>query len=121
MKLIQNHLRNQWQAGLIIGFIAREEAEQLLLKCTPGTFLLRFPESVIGGVSVTSVQKNDEGQLEVCMYEPLCREDLDRRRTKFSDVIQQSSKWTHLYPNIPKEIAFSDDFSCDPRIESSFY
>lgn len=48
MKLTRDHLRAPWCANLIIGFIDREKAENMLLKCDPGTFLLRFSDSELG-------------------------------------------------------------------------
>lgn len=47
-KLVRHHLKEPWQKGLIIGFISKQSATDLLIKCTPGTFLLRFSESAIG-------------------------------------------------------------------------
>lgn len=48
MKLTRDQLRQPWTNGLIIGFINKRQAEEMLLKCTPGTFLLRFSDSELG-------------------------------------------------------------------------
>lgn len=48
MKLTRDQLRGPWTEGLIIGFISKREAEEKLLKCQPGTFLLRFSDSELG-------------------------------------------------------------------------
>lgn len=48
MKLTRDQLRGPWTEGLIIGFINKRQAEEMLLKCTPGTFLLRFSDSELG-------------------------------------------------------------------------
>lgn len=48
MKLTRHHLRNPWTEGRIIGFINKKQAEEMLLKCSPGTFLLRYSDSELG-------------------------------------------------------------------------
>lgn len=48
MKLTRDQLRGPWTEGLIIGFINKRQAEEMLLKCPPGTFLLRFSDSELG-------------------------------------------------------------------------
>lgn len=48
MKLTRDQLRGPWTEGLIIGFINKRQAEEMLLKCAPGTFLLRFSDSELG-------------------------------------------------------------------------
>lgn len=48
MKLTRDQLRGPWTEGLIIGFINKRQAEETLLKCPPGTFLLRFSDSELG-------------------------------------------------------------------------
>ncbi|ESN95364.1 hypothetical protein HELRODRAFT_179435 [Helobdella robusta] len=45
LHLIHEHIKPEWQKGLVCGFISREESEKKLLKEKPGTFLLRFSES----------------------------------------------------------------------------
>lgn len=48
MKLTRDQLRGPWTEGLIIGFINKRQAEEKLLQCPPGTFLLRFSDSELG-------------------------------------------------------------------------
>jgi len=48
MKLTKDKLRDQWKKDLIVGFISRRQTEEKLMNSTPGTFLLRFSDSVIG-------------------------------------------------------------------------
>lgn len=48
MKLTRDQLRYPWTDGLIIGFINKRQAEEMLLKCAAGTFLLRFSDSELG-------------------------------------------------------------------------
>lgn len=51
MKLIHDHLSKFWQAGIIMGFVERDQAEKILINCSIGTFLLRFTETIIGKYS----------------------------------------------------------------------
>lgn len=53
MKLTRDQLRGPWTEGLIIGFINKRQAEEMLLKCPPGTFLLRFSDSELGKMRLT--------------------------------------------------------------------
>lgn len=48
MKVTREHLRGPWNDGSIVGFIHKRTAEDLLLKCNRGTFLLRFSDSELG-------------------------------------------------------------------------
>lgn len=50
MKLTRDQLRGPWTEGLIIGFINKRQAEEKLLQCPSGTFLLRFSDSELGMV-----------------------------------------------------------------------
>lgn len=61
MKLTRDQLRGPWTEGLIIGFINKRQAEEKLLQCPPGTFLLRFSDSELG--IVLSVNKFNESKL----------------------------------------------------------
>lgn len=39
----------------ILGFIRKKEAEEMLAKCPKGTFLLRFSDSELGGITIAWV------------------------------------------------------------------
>lgn len=60
MKLTRDQLRGPWTEGLIIGFINKRQAEEMLLKCAPGTFLLRFSDSELGMCSVLCVDPRSQ-------------------------------------------------------------
>ena len=42
--------------SLILGFLDKREAHEMLLRCQPGTFIVRFTESEPGGVSIVWVK-----------------------------------------------------------------
>ena len=52
MKLTKEDLRGLWIDGALLGFISRVEAEEYLHKSENGTFLIRFSDSELGGVTV---------------------------------------------------------------------
>jgi signal transducer and activator of transcription 5B len=55
MKLTREHLRGPWVDGSIIGFVGRSQAEEMLVACQAGTFLLRFSDSELGGITIAWV------------------------------------------------------------------
>ena len=60
-----------------MGFISRQEAEDFLHKSENGTFLIRFSDSELGGVTVAWITVNEStGQREVAMLQPFTRKDL---------------------------------------------
>ena len=46
---------------LLMGFISRQEAEDFLHKSENGTFLIRFSDSELGGVTVAWITVNETG------------------------------------------------------------
>lgn len=46
----------------VAGFVSKNTAHDLLKDCNPGTFLLRFSEGEVGGVSVAYVSFTDAGK-----------------------------------------------------------
>ena len=59
-----------------MGFISRQEAEDFLHKSENGTFLIRFSDSELGGVTVAWITVNEAGHREVAMLQPFTRKDL---------------------------------------------
>lgn len=46
----------------VAGFVSKVDAHKVLESCTPGTFMLRFSDSELGGVSVAYVQRMENGE-----------------------------------------------------------
>lgn len=46
-----------------MGFVSKEMERTLLKDREPGTFLLRFSESHLGGITFTWVEHNDNGEV----------------------------------------------------------
>ncbi|KAM6308005.1 signal transducer and activator of transcription 2 isoform 2-T3 [Podargus strigoides] len=59
--LLQEHLRQLWKDGLILGFVSRKQEKKLLKGKRTGTFLIRFSESILGGVTCTWVEHPESG------------------------------------------------------------
>ena len=52
LSLTQQHMQLMWKKEHIMGFVEKDEAKNLLLQQPEGTFLLRFSDSTLGGVTV---------------------------------------------------------------------
>lgn len=55
MKLTREHLKGPWMDGNILGFVRKKQAEEMLANCAFGTFLMRFSDSELGGVTIAWV------------------------------------------------------------------
>lgn len=116
MKLTREHLRNPWNDRLIMGFVHKRSAEDMLMKCQMGTFLLRYSDSELGGITIAWVGEN-EGQPQIFMLQPFLAKDFAIK--SLPDHIQDLSQLTLLYPNQPKEKAFGKFYSTFPQEQSS--
>jgi len=101
MNLTANHMRGPWSEGYIMGFVSKNRAEELLMAREGGTFLLRFSDSELGGVTIAYVRQ-DTHQKNVFMVAPFTTKDLSQR--SIADVIFDLQEYlTFLFPNTPKE------------------
>ncbi|XP_028967482.1 signal transducer and activator of transcription 5A [Galendromus occidentalis] len=103
MKLTREHLKSLWVDGAVWGFIGRREAEEMLLKKAVGTFLLRFSDSELGGVTIAWVNEN-EGLKEILMIQPFSAKDFQIR--SLADRVSDLQNLLYLYPDIPRDQAF---------------
>uniref|UniRef100_A0AAY5L6A7 Signal transducer and activator of transcription n=1 Tax=Esox lucius TaxID=8010 RepID=A0AAY5L6A7_ESOLU len=68
LELIKKHLLPIWNDNCIMGFVSKETERSLLKDREPGTFLLRFSESHLGGITFTWVEQSENGEaLLVCL------------------------------------------------------
>lgn len=105
LKVTREHLRGLWSDGNIMGFVGRKQAEEMLLKKSTGTFLLRFSDSELGGVTIAWVAEGQEGPQQECyMIQPFTSRDFGIRG--LADRINDLKHLTYLYPDIPKDQAF---------------
>ena len=92
MNLTTTHLKGPWSQGYVMGFVSKEEVKKILLNPSlePGTFVLRFSDSMIGGVSIAY----GGGQRDVKQLEPVTAKYLSTR--SIGDVIFDL-KLTYVY------------------------
>lgn len=105
LKLTKDNLKDQWNKKLIVGFVHRKTAEDMLSACPVGTFLLRFSDSELGGLTVAWKAKSANGLSdEYYMLQPFTSRDFAIRN--LSDRLNDLKHLTYLYPDIPKNVAF---------------
>jgi signal transducer and activator of transcription 5B len=138
--LTKEHLSPLWQAERIVGFVGKKGCVDLLLgsvygePAPIGTFLLRFSETELGGITIAWVSSSDISSMmpalddrvqissrnsptntsaNVVMHlEPFYAKDLHTRA--LADRIRDLKDIICLYPNIPKDEAFEAYYSPIP-------
>ncbi|XP_043068315.1 signal transducer and transcription activator isoform X5 [Drosophila bipectinata] len=112
MKLTKDHMLGMWKAGCIMGFINKAKAQDALLRSnTIGTFLLRFSDSELGGVTIAYV--NEMGS--VTMLAPWTARDF--QVLNLADRIRDLDVLRWLHPSDtsmvaqPRDRAFGEFFS----------
>jgi len=104
--LIRKHLLGPWQAKLILGFVSKQQVQEELIKCEVGTFILRFSDSAIGGITIAWVGEDEKAAKQVWNLQPWYARDFSVR--KLADRINDLPQLLYLYPRIPKETAFQE-------------
>ncbi|KAK2713763.1 signal transducer and activator of transcription 5B-like isoform X2 [Artemia franciscana] len=99
-KLTREHLRGPWVDNIIHGFISRNQTVDMLKLRPRGTFMLRYSDSELGGITIAWHGENDE----ILMIQPFNTKDFTIR--SLADRIFDLKYLTHLYPDIPKDVAF---------------
>ena len=104
--LTRKNLKDYWSSNtrLIRGFINRQDCEYELMRKSNGTFLLRFSETNLGGLSFACKINN-----KIINLEPLTSQDFITR--SLADRINDLKPLEYLFPNIPKHKAFGKFYS----------
>ncbi|KRG02128.1 signal transducer and transcription activator isoform X1 [Drosophila mojavensis] len=113
MKLTKDHLLSMWKAGRITGFINKAKAHDDLLRAVTGigTFLLRFSDSELGGVTIAYV--NACGS--VTMLSPWTARDF--QILNLADRIRDLDMLRCLHPTdvnvqpLDRDLAFGDFYT----------
>ncbi|XP_066497230.1 signal transducer and activator of transcription 1-like isoform X2 [Hoplias malabaricus] len=124
LDLVKRCLLNIWNDGYIMGFVNREKEKALLRDKPQGTFLLRFSETCKeGGITITWVEQSQEGGHLTHSVLPYTKHDLVKE--SFPDIIRNytlmaaenvpENPLLYLYPDIPKDAAFSCYYSTPPE------
>lgn len=109
MKLTREHLRNPWKDGYIVGFLPKKQAEDMLMKCPVGTFLLRFSDSELGGITIAWTDQGPDGIPQVIMLQPFLAKDFAIR--SLADRVYDLGQLVTLYPDVPKDHAFGQYYT----------
>ncbi|GCC37453.1 signal transducer and activator of transcription 5B-like isoform X2 [Chiloscyllium punctatum] len=104
MELTKKHLKDYWNNGLILGFVSKQYANRLLNQRVNGTFLLRFSDSEIGGITIAWIDDTEKGGRQVFNVQPFTTKDLTIR--SLGDRVRDIERLLHLYPSRPKDEAF---------------
>lgn len=117
--LLQEHLKKLWKDGLILGFVSRKQEKKLLKGKRTGTFLIRFSESVLGGVTFTWVEHPESGRPAFRAVVPyttvelasLALPDIIRDYQLLAEENIPENPLLFLYPDTPRDEAFSPYYS----------
>nr|XP_034353953.1 signal transducer and activator of transcription 4 isoform X2 [Arvicanthis niloticus] len=122
LDLIKKHILPLWIDGYIMGFVSKEKERLLLKDKMPGTFLLRFSESHLGGITFTWVDQSENGEVRFHSVEPYNKGRLSA--LPFADILRDykvimsenipENPLKYLYPDIPKDKAFGKHYSSQP-------
>ncbi|KAG5282418.1 hypothetical protein AALO_G00055780 [Alosa alosa] len=111
MELTKKHLIRYWSDGLIFGFIGKQHLHVILQNKPNGTFLLRFSDSEIGGITIAYVAPAENGGRRIQNIQPFTKRDLEIRC--LGDRIRDLEFITHVYPDLPKNDVFGQYYSAD--------
>uniref|UniRef100_A0A3P8Y3J1 Signal transducer and activator of transcription n=1 Tax=Esox lucius TaxID=8010 RepID=A0A3P8Y3J1_ESOLU len=113
IELTKKHLKSYWSDGLIFGFIGKQHLHLILKDRPNGTFLLRFSDSEIGGITIAYVAPSENGGQKIQNIQPSTKRDLEIR--SLGDRIRDIDFITHVYPDLPKNDVFRKYYTgCDP-------
>ncbi|XP_035761521.1 signal transducer and activator of transcription 6 isoform X2 [Neolamprologus brichardi] len=104
MELTKKHLKTYWSEGLIFGFIGKQHLHLILKDRPNGTFLLRFSDSEIGGITIAYVSATENGGQKIQNIQPFTKRDLEIRG--LGDRIRDIDHITYLYPEFSKHDVF---------------
>uniref|UniRef100_A0A672K5L5 Signal transducer and activator of transcription n=1 Tax=Sinocyclocheilus grahami TaxID=75366 RepID=A0A672K5L5_SINGR len=74
-----------------------------------GTFLLRFSDSEMGGITIAYVGPSDNGGRKIQNIQPFTKKDLDS--AGLGDRIRDINCITHVHPDLPKNEVFKKFFT----------
>ncbi|XP_035518083.1 signal transducer and activator of transcription 2 [Morone saxatilis] len=126
--MVKTYLEDLWRDGHIMGFLSKGKEKFLLKKKQRGTFLLRFSESVIGGITFSWVDTTITGEPDIKTVQPFTKVDLSQ--IPFHEIIRNfqileaenipENPLVYLYPNTPKDEAFGKYYSDKSGDDSPF-
>ncbi|CAL8368484.1 unnamed protein product [Lota lota] len=112
MELTKRHLKAYWSEGVIFGFIGKQHLHLILKERPNGTFLLRFSDSEIGGITIAYVAASENGGQKIQNIQPFSKRDLEIRC--LGNRIGDIDNLAFLYPETPKHGIFGKYYTDDP-------
>uniref|UniRef100_A0A669EVE0 Signal transducer and activator of transcription n=1 Tax=Oreochromis niloticus TaxID=8128 RepID=A0A669EVE0_ORENI len=103
VELMKKHLKPHWNDGAILGFVNKQQAQDMLMSKPNGTFLLRFSDSEIGGITIAWFFY--VGERLVWNLLPYTTKDFSIR--SLADRISDLNHLLYLYPDRPKDEVFA--------------
>lgn len=107
LKLTKDWLQGPWKDRLIMGFISKQVAQDWLMKSPKGTFILRFSDSELGGITIAWVDDDPAKPNNKNVWNLAPFTDKHFRIRGLGDTIKDLQKLVYLYPNIDKSQCFS--------------
>ncbi|XP_072847322.2 signal transducer and activator of transcription 6 isoform X2 [Pogona vitticeps] len=111
----KKYLKEYWSDRLILGFVSKDYVNSHLCQAPVGTFLLRFSDSEIGGISIAYVTFC-HGSTQVENIQPLTAKQLSVQ--SLADCIRDLSELSILFPNRLKDEAFRNHYNEAPKKSS---
>lgn len=102
--LTKKHLKDYWSDGLIMGFVSKQYVHKLLSSEPSGTFLLRFSDSEIGGITIAHVIRGEDGSGQIQNIQPFGAKDL--QILSLGDRVKDLKQLTYLYTKGRKDDVF---------------
>uniref|UniRef100_A0A674K0Y6 SH2 domain-containing protein n=1 Tax=Terrapene triunguis TaxID=2587831 RepID=A0A674K0Y6_9SAUR len=103
MEVLKKHQKPHWNDGAILGFVNKQQAHDLLINKPDGTFLLRFSDSEIGGITIA--WKFDSPDRNLWNLKPFTTRDFSIR--SLADRLGDLSYLNYVFPDRPKDEVFS--------------
>ncbi|NXX98914.1 STA5B protein, partial [Centropus bengalensis] len=110
MEVLKKHLKPHWNDGAILGFVNKQQAHDLLINKPDGTFLLRFSDSEIGGITIA--WKFDSSERMFWNLMPFTTRDFSIR--SLADRLGDLSYLIYVFPDRPKDEVFSKYYTPVP-------
>ncbi|XP_069826494.1 signal transducer and activator of transcription 6 [Dendropsophus ebraccatus] len=102
--LTKKHLKDYWSDGLIMGFVSKQYVHKLLCDTPSGTFLLRFSDSEIGGITIAHVIREKDSPGQIQNIQPFGAKDL--QILSLGDRVKDLKQLTYLYKKGRKDDVF---------------
>ncbi|KAM5180901.1 signal transducer and activator of transcription 6 [Mantella aurantiaca] len=102
--LTKKHLKDYWSDGLIMGFVSKQYVHTILGKAHNGTFLLRFSDSEIGGITIAHIVRGDDGSGQIQNIQPFTAKDL--QILSLGDSVSNLKQLKYLHEKGEKDAVF---------------